>query len=79
MTGNYAGSLGDWSASKQRIRVSGGEEIKALFSAETCRKRARIHALAGDGTAETTPQTQWVGFLPHTGVLKSCPTVWRAY
>lgn len=36
LTGNYAGSLGDTSRWKQRIKVSGEEEIKALFYANTC-------------------------------------------
>lgn len=47
LTGNYAGSLDDTSRSKQRIKVSGEDELKALFSAKTCRKPARVFTLAG--------------------------------
>lgn len=64
LTGNYAGSLGNASRSKQRIKVSGEEEIKALFYAKTWRKRACVYTLAGTVHTQKKPlwQTQWVFF-----------------
>lgn len=59
LTGNYPGSLGDTSRSKQRIKISGEEEIKALFYAKTCTKHACVYNLE-----KTLPQTQRVLVSP---------------
>lgn len=81
-TGNYAGSSGDTSRSKQRIKVSGEEEFKALFCYTTCSKHVDVCTISGTAHQKKKKNTTAdpVGvFLPHTDALKSCYTVWCAY